>query len=50
MSGSLKNFGYPLKARQNKVKPFVVSLSNHERLNRSPFDKGERLAFLLVTP
>jgi hypothetical protein len=31
--------GYPLKAGQYKVKPFVVSLSNHERLNRPPFDK-----------
>ncbi|MCX7108966.1 MAG: hypothetical protein NTX45_02320 [Proteobacteria bacterium] len=29
--------GYPLKA--GLVKPFVVSLSNHERLTRSPFDK-----------
>ena len=28
-------YGYPLKAGQFKVKPFVVSLSNHER----PFDK-----------
>jgi len=31
--------GYPLKTGQIKVKPFVVSLSNHERLNRPPFDK-----------
>jgi hypothetical protein len=31
--------GYQLKAGQFKVKPFVVSLSNHERLNRPPFDK-----------
>jgi len=34
------SIGYPLKAVQNKVKPFVVSLSNHERLNRPPFDKA----------
>jgi hypothetical protein len=31
--------GYQLKTEQIKVKPFVVSLSNHERLNRPPFDK-----------
>ncbi len=36
--------GFPLKAGQLKVKPFVVSPelvegSNHERLNRPPFDK-----------
>jgi hypothetical protein len=24
---------------KNKVKPFVVSLSNHERLDHAPFDK-----------
>ncbi len=30
---------YPLKAGQIKVKPFVVSLSNHERLNRPPCHK-----------
>ncbi|MFZ4698560.1 MAG: hypothetical protein ACOYMG_00780 [Candidatus Methylumidiphilus sp.] len=33
----IKKLGYQLKAGQ--VKPFVVSLSNHERLTRSPFDK-----------
>jgi hypothetical protein len=32
--------GYPFKAGQIKVKPFVVSLSNHERLNRPPFDNA----------
>ena len=31
--------GYQFKAEQSEVKPFVVSLSNHERLNRPPFDK-----------
>jgi len=30
-------FGYPLKAGQFQVKPFVVSVSNHDRLNRPPF-------------
>ena len=35
----LRKSGYQLKAGQFKVKPFVVSLSNHERLNRPPFDK-----------
>jgi hypothetical protein len=34
-----ESLGYQLKAGQFKVKPFVVSLSNHERLNRPPFDK-----------
>ena len=41
------NGGYQLKTGQFEVKPFVVSpssvlrraLSNHERLNRSPFDR-----------
>jgi hypothetical protein len=32
-------WGYQFKAGQFEVKPFVVSLSNHERLNRPPFDK-----------
>ncbi len=45
---SVAVFGYQLKAGQYKVKPFMVSLSNHERLNRPPFDKlktqGERLS------
>jgi len=33
---------YQLKQRQSKVEvePFVVSLSNHDRLNRPPFDKA----------
>ncbi len=31
--------GYQLKVGLFKVKPFVVSLSNRERLNRPPFDK-----------
>jgi hypothetical protein len=30
--------GYQLKTGQSEVKPFVVSWSNHERLNRPPFD------------
>ncbi|SJM94325.1 conserved hypothetical protein [Crenothrix polyspora] len=29
----------PTKAGQFQVKPFVVSLSNHDRLNRPPFDR-----------
>jgi len=32
-------FGFPLKPGQSKVKPFVASLSNHDRLNRPPIDK-----------
>ncbi|MEI7868697.1 MAG: hypothetical protein WCI11_12460 [Candidatus Methylumidiphilus sp.] len=35
--GRLSDDGYQLKAGQ--VKPFVLNLSNHERLTRSPFDK-----------
>ena len=35
----MKEVGYQLKAGQFEVKSFVVGLSNHERLNRSPFDK-----------
>jgi len=34
-----EDLGYPLKAGKLKVKTFVVSLSNHERLYRSPFDR-----------
>ncbi|SJM94327.1 hypothetical protein CRENPOLYSF1_530021 [Crenothrix polyspora] len=29
----------PTKAAQFQVKPFVVSLSNHDRLNRPVFDR-----------
>jgi hypothetical protein len=32
--------GYQLKPEQSEVKPFVVSLSNHDRLNRPSFDKA----------
>jgi len=39
MRNSVPNNGYQLKTGQFKIKPFVVSLSNHERLNRSPFDR-----------
>jgi len=39
MYAIVHQFGYPLKQGQLEVKPFVVSLSNHERLNRPPFDK-----------
>jgi len=35
-----KNSGVPLKAGQFQVKPFVVRLSNHERLNRPPFNRA----------
>jgi hypothetical protein len=31
-----------LKAEQSEVKPFVASLSNHERLNRPPSTSSER--------
>jgi hypothetical protein len=37
--GKDHKYGYQFKAGQFEVKPFVVSLSNHERLNRPPFDK-----------
>jgi len=32
--------GFQLNTGQFEVKPFVVSWSNHERLNRPPFDKA----------
>lgn len=34
LSGSA-DYGFQFKTEQFKVKPFVVSLSNHERLNRT---------------
>jgi len=37
VSSVVKIFGYQLKAEQ--VKPFMVGLSNQERLSRSPFDR-----------
>ena len=42
--------GYQLKAGQ--VKPFVVSLSNHERLNRPTLRQaqGERVSLDRVPP
>ncbi|CCE22109.1 protein of unknown function [Methylotuvimicrobium alcaliphilum 20Z] len=32
--------GYSLTAGQLKVNPFMVSLSNHGRINHPPFDKA----------
>ncbi|SJM95881.1 conserved hypothetical protein [Crenothrix polyspora] len=35
----IRKYGYSLKVGQFQVKPFMVSLSNHDRLNRPLFDR-----------